>query len=50
MSERDSVRRLFESAIMKARAVISEMKTICVYIFFKNDGKMNIYVVSGQRE
>lgn len=28
MSDRDSVRRLFESAIMNARAVISAMKTI----------------------
>lgn len=28
MSERDSVRRLFESAMMKARAVTSAMKTI----------------------
>lgn len=27
MSARDSVRLLFESAMMKARAVISEMKT-----------------------
>jgi len=27
MSERESVRRLFESAIMNARAVISDMKT-----------------------
>ena len=30
MSERDSVRLLFESAMMKARAVISEMKTFFV--------------------
>jgi hypothetical protein len=27
ISERESVRRLFESAIMNARAVISDMKT-----------------------
>lgn len=27
MSARDNVRRLFESAIMNARAVISDMKT-----------------------
>lgn len=27
MSDRDNVRRLLESATMKARAVISEMKT-----------------------
>jgi len=28
MSARDSVRRLFESAMMNARAVTSEMKTV----------------------
>lgn len=30
MSARDNVRRLFESAIINARAVISEIKTACV--------------------
>ena len=30
MSARDNVRRLFESAIMNARAVISDMKTMCM--------------------
>src|SRR5882762_5487703 len=37
ISERESVRRLFESAIMNARAVISDMKTICTEV--RNDAR-----------
>lgn len=35
MSERDSVRRLFESAMMKARAVTSAMKTIVCLVLLQ---------------